>query len=43
LKVLDHGYVELVDHAQWEIQQYAKTIGKIIKPLFLVSWNELTN
>ena len=31
------------DHAQWEIQQYAKTIGKIIKPLFLVSWNELTN
>ena len=31
------------DHAQWEIQQYADAIGKIIEPLFPVSWKELTN
>ena len=30
------------DHAQWEIQQYAEAVGKIIQPLFPVSWNELT-
>jgi thymidylate synthase (FAD) len=30
------------DHAQWEIQQYAEAVGDIIKPLFPVSWNELT-
>lgn len=29
-------------HAQWEIQQYAKAIDKIIAPLFPVSWNTLT-
>ena len=29
------------DHAQWEIQQYADTIGKIIQPLFPISWSEL--
>ena len=29
------------DHAQWEIQQYAEAIGKIINPLFPVSWGEL--
>ena len=31
------------EHAQWEIQQYAEAVGKIIEPLFPVSWNELTN
>ena len=30
------------DHAQWEIQQYAEAVGKIIQPLFPVSWSELT-
>ena len=30
------------DHAQWEIQQYADAVGKIINPLFPVSWKELT-
>tara|TARA_R100000008_G_scaffold81897_1_gene65583 strand:+ start:129 stop:893 length:765 start_codon:yes stop_codon:yes gene_type:complete len=30
------------DHAQWEIQQYAEAIGKIIQPLFNTSWTELT-
>jgi len=30
------------DHAQWEIRQYAEAVGKIIQPLFPVSWNELT-
>ena len=29
-------------HAQWEIQQYAKAIDKIITPLFPVSWHTLT-
>ena len=29
-------------HAQWEIQQYAHAIDKIIAPLFPVSWNTLT-
>ena len=28
-------------HAQWEVQQYAKTAGHIIKPLFPVSWEVL--
>ena len=31
------------EHAQWEIQQYADAIGKIIESLFPVSWKELTN
>ena len=29
------------DHAQWEIQQYAEAVGKILEPLFPISWNEL--
>lgn len=29
-------------HSQWEIQQYAKAIDKIIAPLFPVSWQTLT-
>lgn len=28
-------------HAQWEIQQYAHAVAKIIKPLFPVSWKAL--
>jgi len=37
-------YKQRIDpNAQWEIQQYADAIGKIIEPLFLVSWAELTN
>ena len=37
-------YKQRIDeHAQWEIQQYAEAVGKIIEPLFPVSWNELTN
>ena len=36
-------YKQRIDeHAQWEIQQYANAVGKIIEPLFPVSWNELT-
>ena len=36
-------YKQRIDeHAQWEIQQYAEAIGKIIQPLFQVSWAELT-
>jgi len=30
-------------HAQWEVQEYAKAINEIIKPLFPVSWAALTN
>jgi thymidylate synthase (FAD) len=29
-------------HAQWEVQQYANAISKIIEPLFPVSWKALT-
>ena len=37
-------YKQRIDeHAQWEIREYAESVGKIIKPLFPVSWNELTN
>jgi len=37
-------YKQRIDeHAQWEIQQYAEAIGKIIEPLFPVSWKELSN
>ena len=37
-------YKQRIDeHAQWEIQQYAEAIGKIIQPLFPVSWQELIN
>mgnify|MGYP003625314216 FL=1 len=36
-------YKQRIDeHAQWEIREYAEAIGKIIRPLFYVSWNELT-
>ena len=31
------------DHAQWEIQQYAEKVGKIIKPLFPNSWSEIAS
>ena len=31
------------EHAQWEIQQYAKAVGKIVEPFFPVSWKELSN
>ena len=31
------------DHAQWEIREYAKAVGKIIQPYFPVSWKALTN
>jgi len=30
-------------HAQWEIQEYAKAIDKLIAPLFPVSWQTLTS
>ena len=29
-------------HAQWEIQEYAKAIDKLIAPLFPISWQTLT-
>jgi flavin-dependent thymidylate synthase len=29
-------------HAQWEIQEYAKAIDKLIAPFFPVSWQTLT-
>lgn len=29
-------------HAQYEVREYAKAIGKLIAPRFPVSWNELT-
>ena len=29
-------------HAQWEIQEYAKAIDKLIAPIFPVSWQTLT-
>lgn len=29
-------------HAQWEVRQYADAIGKIIAPMYPVSWKELT-
>jgi thymidylate synthase (FAD) len=29
-------------HAQWEVQQYATAIGKILEPLFPYSWSVLT-
>ena len=36
-------YKQRIDeHAQWEIQQYAEAVDKIIEPLFPVSWAELT-
>ena len=36
-------YKQRIDeHAQWEIQQYADAVGKVINPLFPVSWKQLT-
>ena len=36
-------YKQRIDeHAQWEIQQYAEAVGKVIQPLFPFSWEELT-
>ena len=36
-------YKQRIDsHAQWEIREYAKAIGKLIRPLFPQSWNALT-
>jgi len=36
-------YKQRIDeHAQWEIQQYAEAIGKVVEPFFPVSWEELT-
>ena len=35
-------YKQRIDeHAQWEIREYANTIGKIIQPIFPASWSEL--
>ena len=35
-------YKQRIDeHAQWEIQQYAEAVNKIIEPLFPISWAEL--
>ena len=36
-------YKQRIDeHAQWEIREYADTIGKVIQPLFRESWKYLT-
>lgn len=36
-------YKQRIDeHAQWEIQQYAEAVGNIVRPLFPISWTELT-
>ena len=36
-------YKQRIDkNAQWEVQQYAEAVGKIVEPLFPISWNELT-
>jgi len=29
-------------HAQWEVRQYADAISELIRPLFPISWKELT-
>ena len=35
-------YKQRIDpHAQWEIREYAEAIGKVISPLFPVSWESL--
>ena len=37
-------YAQRIDtHAQWEIQQYAKSIGQIIEKLYPISWKVLTS
>jgi thymidylate synthase (FAD) len=36
-------YKQRIDpHAQWEVQEYARAIGKIIEPWFPESWSVLT-
>ena len=36
-------YKQRIDaHAQYEVREYAKAIGKLISPLFPVSWSHLT-
>ena len=30
------------DHAQWEVQEYAKAVGQIVKNFFPVSWEHLS-
>ena len=36
-------YKQRIDeHAQWEIREYAATIGRVIEPLFRESWSYLT-
>ena len=36
-------YKQRIDNnAQWEVQQYAEAVGKIIEPHFSISWQELT-
>lgn len=30
-------------HAQWEIRQYGEAIGKIVEPLYPISWKALTS
>ena len=29
------------EHAQWEIREYAAAVGKVVQPLFPVSWKAL--
>lgn len=37
-------YKQRIDaHAQWEVRCYAEAIGKIIQPLFPVSWEQLVS
>ena len=37
-------YKQRIDnHAQWEVRQYAEAIGKLVQPLFPVSWKCLTH
>lgn len=36
-------YTQRIDsHSQWETQQYAEAINKIVSPLFPISWKALT-
>ena len=30
-------------HAQWEVQRYADAIGEIMRPLYPISWEQLTS
>ena len=37
-------YAQRIDsHAQWEVRQYAETLGKIISPFFPICWEALTS